>query len=340
MSQPFRFATFDIDHFLSHYWQKKPLLIPNPWAAWRNPLEPDELAGLAIEPDVESRLIEQGSPLPSARWSVENGPIPENRFSNLGAHPWTLLVQAVDHYVPEVAALIEPFRFIPDWRIDDIMVSYASDGGGVGAHFDQYDVFLIQGLGQRRWQVGPKCSDHSPLIPHDSLRLLAQFEATDEWVLEPGDILYIPPGFAHNGVAVGDDCMTYSVGFRAPSRAELIGYFVDDILDTLDEDDRYTDPDLRAVADPAEITPQAIDRLHAMIVDKVGDRAAFTRWLGKYLTEPKYPDREPEAVDVEALRAAIAEGAPLPKEASNRVSFVRGEDGKVTLFVDGEIVAL
>lgn len=338
MTHPFRFADFDIDHFLAHYWQKKPLLLRNPWAAWVNPLEPDELAGLAIEADVESRLIEQGSPAPSAKWAVENGPIPEARFGELGAHPWTLLVQAVDHYVPEVAALIDPFRFIPDWRIDDVMVSYASDGGGVGAHFDQYDVFLIQGLGKRCWQVGPKCADDSPLLPHDSLRLLAGFTPSEEWVLEPGDMLYIPPGFAHNGVAVGDDCMTYSVGFRAPSRAELIGYFVDDILDTLDEDDRFTDPDLRATSDPAAISADAIDRLHAMILDKVGDRAAFTRWLGKYLTEPKYPDREPEdAVDIDAVRAAIASGAPLPKEAGSRVSYVRESDGQITLFVDGKI---
>ena len=119
------------------------------------------------------------------------------------------------------AALIEPFRFIPNWRIDDVMVSYAVDGGSVGPHFDQYDVFLVQGLGQRRWQIGRQCDGATPLLPHDDLRLLANFEATDEWVLEPGDILYVPPGYAHNGVAVGDDCMTYSIGFRAPSRGDL-----------------------------------------------------------------------------------------------------------------------
>ena len=176
---------FDTETFLRDYWQQKPLLIRNAFADWINPLEPDELAGLACEPEVESRLIigAQGS------WAVEHGPLAEARFAVLGQEPSTLLVQAVDHHVPEVAALLAPFRFIPNWRIDDVMVSYATDGGGVGPHFDQYDVFLIQGHGQRRWRVGQLCDDTSALLPHDELRLLADFQATDEWLLEPGDSL-------------------------------------------------------------------------------------------------------------------------------------------------------
>jgi 50S ribosomal protein L16 3-hydroxylase len=186
---------FDVETFLQEYWQQKPLLIRNAFADWANPLEPDELAGLACEPEVESRLVvgAQGS------WAVEHGPLAEARFAALGQEPSTLLVQAVDHHVPEVAALLAPFRFIPNWRIDDVMVSYATDGGGVGPHFDQYDVFLIQGHGQRRWRVGQLCDDNSPLLPHDELRLLADFQATDEWLLEPGDILYVPPRIAHDG---------------------------------------------------------------------------------------------------------------------------------------------
>ncbi|MEO8722524.1 MAG: cupin domain-containing protein, partial [Sphingobium sp.] len=153
---------FDIESFLAEYWQKKPLLIKNPWGLWRNPLEPDELAGLACEGDIESRLIMQAR----GRWKVEHGPFAEARFGRLGKKHWTLLVQAVDHHVPDVAALIDPFRFIPNWRIDDVMVSYAADGGGVGPHFDQYDVFLIQGLGKRRWQVGALCDASTDLSPH------------------------------------------------------------------------------------------------------------------------------------------------------------------------------
>ncbi len=328
-------TNFDIDGFLNDYWQKKPLLIKNPWGAWRNPLEPGELAGLACENEVESRLITHAG----KTWNVEDGPLPEARFGKLGASGWTLLVQAVDHYVPEVAALIEPFRFIPNWRIDDVMVSLATDDGGVGPHFDQYDVFLIQGLGRRRWQVGALCDADTELLPHEDLRLLAHFEATQEWVLEPGDILYVPPRIAHNGVAVGDDCMTYSIGFRAPSRAELIADFADDLTADMADDDRYGDPGLKRQSNPGEISADAIAGLHAMITERLGDAHAFARWFGGYNSTPKYPDIDwkPEApVETEALREMIANGEPLTRNPASRFSFIRQEAGGVLLFVDGQ----
>lgn len=330
-----RLAQFDATAFLSDYWQRRPLLIRAPWDAWRNPLEPDELAGLACEEGVESRLVVGAA----GKWSVEHGPIPEERFASLGQSPWTLLVQAVDHHVPDVAALIEPFRFVPDWRIDDVMVSYASDGGGVGPHFDQYDVFLIQGAGRRRWRVGPVCDAETPLRPHDDLRLLAEFEASDEWVLEAGDILYVPPGFAHDGVAVGGGCMTYSVGFRAPARGELIAGWCDHLLEVMDEDDRYADPGLAAQDNPGEITSAALDRLHAMIAERLHDRAAFARWFGSYVTAPKYAEADwrPEGpVSEEWVRAAIEAGTPLRRNPASRFSFVAGECETLVLFVDGE----
>jgi 50S ribosomal protein L16 3-hydroxylase len=326
---------FDHAMFLRDYWQRKPLLIRNPWAAWHNPLEPDELAGLACEEEVESRLIEKRRDAIVA----ENGPFAETRFAKLGAKDWTLLVQAVDHYVPDVAALIAPFRFIPNWRIDDVMVSLAADGGGVGPHFDQYDVFLIQGLGKRRWQIGGACDENTPLLPHDDLRLLANFQATDEWVLEPGDILYVPPGIAHNGVAVGDDCMTYSVGFRAPSRAELIGHYVDDLLDTLSDDDRYADAGLLRQSNPGEITPDALAALHDMVLDRLADRAAFAQWFGTYNSTPKYPDIDwaPDAaIDAAELRTRWSGGEALCRNPASRFAFIRQEGGGVSLFVDGE----
>jgi 50S ribosomal protein L16 3-hydroxylase len=328
----------DAATFLRDYWQKKPLLIRNAWDAWHNPLDPDELAGLACEDEVESRLIT----LKRADWKVEAGPLPGDRFGKLGKAPWTLLVQAVDHHVPDVAALIAPFRFVPNWRIDDVMVSYASDGGGVGPHFDQYDVFLIQGLGRRRWQVGghgdAACDADTELLPHDDLRLLANFEPVEEWVLEPGDILYVPPRVAHNGVAVGDDCMTYSVGFRAPARSELIAHYADHLLAEIADDDRYADPGLRAQANPGEITPGALAALHAMVTEKLADRDAFARWFGAYNSTPKYPEVEwgpEEPVSAEDIRAQIADGAALRRNPASRFSFVRGADS-VVLFVDGE----
>jgi 50S ribosomal protein L16 3-hydroxylase len=329
---------FDIDLFLSEYWQKKPLLIRNPWGHWRNPLEPDELAGLACEEDVESRLIVQRNKAGSTAWTVEHGPLAETRFGKLGKATWTLLVQAVDTHIPAVAALIAPFRFIPNWRIDDVMVSYATDGGGVGPHFDQYDVFLIQGLGRRRWQVGAHCDAATPLLPHDEMRLLADFEATDAWLLEPGDILYVPPGVAHNGVAEGDDCMTYSIGFRAPSRGELIENWCGDLLGRLKEDDRYGDAGLSAQDNPGEIAPAAIGRLHAMVSEAMLDPDAFVRWFGTYSSARKYPEIDyapDEPVEHAEVRAWIANGVPLSRNPASRLSFVR-QAAAILLFVDGQ----
>lgn len=326
-------ADFDIELFLRDYWQQRPLLIRNPWAEWRNPLEPDELAGLACEEAVESRLItKDGDAL-----KMESGPLPEARFGELGNSPWTLLVQAVDHHAPAVAELVEPFRFVPNWRIDDVMVSYATNGGGVGPHFDQYDVFLIQGLGKRRWRVGPLCSSATPLLPHEDLRLIPDFEATDEWILEPGDMLYVPPCFAHDGVAVGDDCMTYSIGFRAPSRAELIESWCEHQADAAPEEDRYADPALPIQANSGEITAPALDRLHAMVMEALADRDAFARWFGMHNSLPKYAEadwRPEDPIDREEVQSLLDQGIPLKRNPASRFSFIRQGAG-VLLFVDG-----
>jgi 50S ribosomal protein L16 3-hydroxylase len=337
-----QFADFDATGFLQDYWQQKPLLIRNPWKHWHNPVDPDELAGLACEEHVESRLISQDK----RDWEMEHGPLPDDRFDRLGKEPWTLLVQAVDHHVPGVADLIEPFRFIPNWRIDDVMVSYAADGGGVGAHFDQYDVFLVQGLGQRRWQIGALCNDETPLLPHDHLRLLADFEPTDEWVLGPGDILYVPPRFAHNGVALGDDCMTYSIGFRAPSRAELVEAWSDDLLDNLEESDRYTDPPAAASAgaqsNPGEISPEALARLRSLIADTLEDKAEFARWFGKFATSPKNANidwRPDDPADEAEIETFLGQGLALIRNPASRFSYVTTEEKSVQLFVDGECYA-
>lgn len=330
-----QFHSFDTAAFLRDYWQKRPLLIRNPWQSWDNPLSPDELAGLACEDHVESRLITQSSD----DWNAEHGPLPETRFGELGKSPWTLLVQAVDQHVPEVAALIEPFRFIPNWRIDDVMVSYASDGGGVGPHFDHYDVFLVQGLGQRRWQIGKMCDDRTPLRAHEDLLLLANFEAVDEWILEPGDMLYIPPGIAHNGVAVGENCMTYSIGFRSPSRKELIGSWCDDLLPTMTDDDRYCDPDLSVQQNPGEISASALNRLHAMLIEQLSDQKTFAEWFGKYSSTPRYPEtdwRPQEPIGSEQLRGLLDAGHPLLRNPASRFSFIREGECELLLFVDGE----
>lgn len=326
---------FDAKRFMAEQWQQQPLLIRAAWAEWSNPLEPDELAGLACEAEVESRLVRLPAP---GRWELEHGPFDPERFAELQDCPWTLLVQAVDHHIPVVAELIEPFRFIPNWRIDDVMVSYASDGGGVGPHFDRYDVFLVQGLGRRRWRVGRRCDESAPLLPHDGLRLLADFDVTEDWVLEPGDILYVPPGFAHDGVAVGDDCMTYSIGFRAPSRGDLVSGWADHVLDTLAEDDRYTDQGADPAGNPGEISAPMLARLHGMAMDALADPAAFASWFGRHVTAQKDDrfDWSPgHATSADALLERSEDPLYFHRNPASRFSFVRQEAGAIMLFVDG-----
>jgi len=195
--------------FLRDYWHKKPLLIRNAIPGFKGLLNPDELIELASLEDAQSRLVT----FDKNRWSLENGPFEKRRFRKLPEY-WTILVQGVNHFLPEGAKLLGQFDFIPHARLDDLMVSFAPDGGGVGPHFDSYDVFLLQGMGCRRWQISAQ--QDSELIPDAPLRILARFEPEQEWILEPGDMLYLPPKYAHNGVAIGNS-MTYSIGFRAPS---------------------------------------------------------------------------------------------------------------------------
>ncbi len=326
---------FDSADFLANHWQQAPLQICNPWDDWQCPVEPDELAGLACEPEVESRLVIQPG---SEIWALEQGPFDAERFAMLEGSPWTLLVQAVDHHVPEVAALLSQFRFVPSWRIDDVMVSFASTGGGVGPHFDQYDVFLIQGRGRRRWRVGQHCDETTPLRPHQELKLLADFEETAVYDLGPGDILYVPPGVAHDGVALDDDCMTLSIGFRAPSRAELVTGWSDHVLDQLTEDDRYTDPGLAVQQNPGEITADALDRLQAMVLEALADREQFARWFGASNSTRKYPEIEwqpEEPVTADDVRDGLDAGVPVLRNPASRFAFVRQGAGML-LFVDGE----
>ncbi len=325
---------FDPAAFLRDYWQRKPLLIRQAFTQWENPLEPDELAGLACEEGADARLIlhDPGS----NAWQLEHGPLPEERFASLPASHWTLLVQAVDHWVPEVAALIAPFRFLPDWRIDDVMVSYAADQGGVGPHVDQYDVFLVQGLGRRRWQVGPHYPADAPLRDDVPLRQLARFQVIEEWMLEPGDILYLPPGYGHHGIAEGNGCMTYSVGFRAPSRAELVAHWAGYALSELTEDDRYQDPTRVPVSSPSLIDQSAADHARQMMLSTLSDPAQFYRWFGTYVTSPRYPELldEPEPIDAGTL-IELARKAGLERTPGSRLARFKTADG-ILLFADGE----
>jgi 50S ribosomal protein L16 3-hydroxylase len=223
--------SFSLDRrvFVEEYWQRKPAVLKNVLPGWHSPLDPEDLAGLAMEADVDSRIVAGQAGV----WSLAKGPFTATDFRRNGA--WSLLVNAVDQWVPAVASLRNCVDFLPGWRFDDVMVSYATDGGSVGPHFDRYDVFLLQGQGHRLWRLGGHCDASTPCIDHEGLHLLENFTAEAEYLLEPGDALYLPPGIAHWGIARGE-CMTYSLGFRAPRVSDLVARMADDLLEKLDPD--------------------------------------------------------------------------------------------------------
>lgn len=270
------------EEFLADYWQKKPLLIRSAIADFEPPIDGDELAGLALEQDVESRLII------GEDWKLEHGPFAEERFSSLPDSHWTLLVQAVDLWVPEVAELLKHFDFLPPWRIDDIMVSYAEDGGSVGPHFDYYDVFLIQGSGRRRWQIGEACNADTPLLKNTELKILEQFSPMAEWVLEPGDMLYLPPKIAHHGVAIGD-CTTFSVGFRAPAATEMLDDLATELMTGIVAPNHLVDPPLTPAMAVEDIPDAYIQRVKKLLLKTLDDDALLAQWFAQFMTVPKYP---------------------------------------------------
>lgn len=318
--------------FLRDYWQKKPLLVRQAMPDFESPISPDELAGLALEEEVESRLVIEHGERP---WELQRGPFNEDTFQDLPERDWTLLVQAVDQFVPEVAELLEDFKFLPKWRIDDLMISFAAPGGGVGPHFDNYDVFLLQAHGHRRWQIGQMCDADSPLLPHADLKILAEFEPTDEWVLEPGDMLYLPPCLAHNGIAE-DDCMTYSVGFRAPSAAEVLTHFTDFLGQFLPDEERYSDADIQPSEDPNQIQRDALERLKALLNEHMSDERLLMTWFGQFMTEPKYPELVAGIeIEEEDFLGALEDGAIIIRNPSARMAWSEvGED--LVLFASGQ----
>ncbi|MDR2306580.1 MAG: cupin domain-containing protein [Paucimonas sp.] len=318
--------------FMRDYWQKKPLLVRQAFPDFESPIDPDELAGLALEEEVESRLVLEHGERP---WELRRGPFAEDAFADLPERDWTLLVQAVDQFVPEVAELLEHFRFLPSWRIDDVMISYAAPGGSVGPHFDNYDVFLLQGHGKRNWKVGQMCNSDSPLIEHADLRILAEFEQSGEWTLEPGDMLYLPPRLAHYGVAE-DDCLTYSVGFRAPSAAEVLTHFTDFLSQFLPDEERYSDADAQPVADPHQIQHDALDRLKALLAEHMGDERLLLTWFGQFMTEPRYPEMvSGEELSEEDLIYSLEQGAILIRNPSARLAWSEVDDN-LLLFASGQ----
>jgi 50S ribosomal protein L16 3-hydroxylase len=273
--------------FIDNYWQKKPYLIRQALPDYDSPITPDELAGLALEEEIESRLVIEHGKTP---WELKHGTFTEQDFQQLPESNWTLLVQSINHWIPDFDDLLEFFRFIPNWRLDDIMASYATTGGSVGPHFDQYDVFLLQASGQRRWKIGQYCDSSTPCIEGIDLHILKQFEPADEWVLNPGDMLYLPPRLAHWGTAEDDACMTFSIGFRAPSYGDLLSDFLEEELSTGSAEQRYEDPGFKSQFNPGEISTEALSKVHNILNSQLDQPEKISRWFGRYTTRPKSDD--------------------------------------------------
>ena len=270
------------DVFLRDYWQKHPLLIRGALPGFESPLSPEDLAGLACEDGVLARIVAHDAQ--ADKWMLRHGPFPEDMFPAMPHHDWTLLVQDVDKWDADVRAVLQHFDFLPRWRIDDVMISFAAPGGSVGAHVDQYDVFLLQGLGHRRWQIDSRPNPPVHYRLDVELKLLQRFTPDHDWVLAPGDMLYLPPGVPHHGVAE-DACLTYSVGMRAPAAAELLGDFVDTLASEADDALRYRDPDLSPPTDANEIDANAMHRVvEALNLLRMNDPERLGDWFGRFIT--------------------------------------------------------
>ena len=271
------------ERFMQRHWQKKPLVVRGAIPGFRAPLARAELFRLAEQEEVESRLVVQGQ----GQWTLRHGPVARRALPPLSQREWSLLVQGVDLHHDAVHALLQQFRFVPEARLDDVMVSYATDGGGVGPHFDSYDVFLLQAHGQRRWRIGRQRD--LQLQEGAPLKILANFEPEQEFVLEPGDMLYLPPRYAHDGVAVGE-CMTYSIGFRAPQRAAIARDLLQRMAETADDalgPALYRDPRQPATAEPA-LVPEALRSFaQEALTALLDDPDALDCALGEVLSEPK-----------------------------------------------------
>jgi 50S ribosomal protein L16 3-hydroxylase len=290
---------------------------------------------MACDEEVEARLVlERGGEYP---WQLRHGPFDDDDFLALPGTHWSLLVQEVDRWVPEVAELLDRFTFIPNWRIDDVMASFAPNAGNVGAHVDNYDVFLLQGLGRREWRIGTRPIDEEDLVPDLDISMLSEFEPDETWLLEPGDMLYLPPRLPHLGIAVGD-CMTFSIGFRAPSREEVLAGFVNHVLEEIDPLERYSDRDLKPQIEPGLISGSALKRIRAFVRDSIQNED-IDRWFGQFMTQSKRGElfyASEENWTGRKLAKSVGAGASLDRVAPKRLAFIRHDSGEVSLFAHGD----
>ena len=273
------FGSINATTFLTDYWQKKPLVIRNAIPGFINPITPDELAGLATDEDVESRIVTE---LPT--WQLKKGPLEDTYFSTLPKTHWTLLVQSVDLLIPEVASLLDHFDFIPQWRVDDVMISYAVEHGNVGPHYDNYDVFLYQARGRRKWSLTTKNCDENNSLSGVELRIMKQFETEEIYVLEEGDMLYLPAHVGHHGVSLDDDCMTYSFGYRSYQQQELWDSFGDYTSEHLSNTKLYQDPSWAKLKATSELPRQSWLQAKKLLQEMIDDESLLQSWFGCFAT--------------------------------------------------------
>ena len=326
------------EQFLNEYWQKKPFLVRNAMPEIMGLLEPEDVKELALEEDVSARLIRQKNKNPN-EWHVKSSPLTKGDFQKL-PNLWTILVQAVDHYSFDIAELWKKFPFIPQWRRDDIMVSYAPKGGSVGKHFDFYDVFLVQGHGHRRWQLGQMCDESTEFVADQPLKLLSQMNVDFDEVLAPGDLLYVPPGLAHYGVAE-DDCLTFSFGFRMPNLAEM----TDRLSEQFAKNSVLTNPlvDITRIKTNAigEINNSEFSYLKTQLLDYLTQAPEFDAAIMAYMSESKYPNSipEPEEIVVDDLLEVINGGYQLILEPASRLLY-RQQDQLLDFWANGENICI
>lgn len=330
------FGDLSVAQFLAEYWQKKPLLVRGAWPGFENPLPPPSFLRLSEREDALSRLMVKHEG--EHNWELREGPFEAADFEALPASQWTLLIQEVDRLVPAVRDMLRAVDFLPRWRLDDIMISYAANGGGVGAHIDNYDVFLLQGHGRRRWQINTTPVEEERLIEDIDVSILADFEADRDWVLEPGDMLYLPPRIAHFGVAEGE-CMTFSIGCRAPSEQDILGAILEQALMNVDPDARYADPDL-SLSDPrAGLGEGIIEWASKLIQALTTDEDALREMLGTILSQPRRWVEE-DVLPQDALTEALAQGGRVRPASSSQVLMEAGPGGVLRLFAAGEMIEL
>ena len=335
MSQPLDvLGGITAEQFLSEYWQKKPLLVRNALPEIAELLVPDDVMELALDENTTARLIKQKDKDPN-QWTVKNSPLIKGDFQKM-PKLWTLLVQAVDHYSFDLAELWKKFPFIPQWRRDDIMVSYAPKGGSVGQHFDFYDVFLVQGFGHRRWQLGQMCDENTEFVAGQPLKLLAEMDVHFDEVLAPGDLLYVPPGLSHFGVAE-DNCLTYSFGFRMPNVPDMMDRVCDKFSENQQLNNPLTDIIRDQVSRAGEVTENELSYLKDKILQQLQNSMILDDAIMSLMSESKYPENIPEAEAIATgdLEEALDQGYLIQMEPASRLLY-SDQDGQVLFWANGE----